>query len=209
MQRLRIGLRCGLLLSVAALGACATVEPAPAHLTQVAQPNWMQAYAIGVDDELRIHVWKNPELSSLVPVRYDGKISLPLIGDVQAAGKAPEAVAKDIAEALSTYVRNPNVTVMVTQTRSHDFLARVRVTGAVDQAASIVFRDGMTVLDAVLEAGGVTDYAAAARTQVYRQIDGKTYQLPVNLDAILERGVLDTNYALRPGDVVTVPRRIL
>ena len=165
-------------------------------------------YKIGVDDGLSINVWRNPELSVNVPVRPDGKISVPLIGDVAAGGLSAEEVAASIKQKLSNYIRDPNVTVIVTGLRSHEFLSRVRVTGAVRQPKSLVYRDGMTVLDAVLEAGGLNDFAAGNRTKLYRKTPSKIDVIEIKLDNILLKGKLDTNAELKPGDIVTVPERL-
>jgi len=101
-----------------------------------------------------VTVWRNPELSVAGPVRPDGKITVPLIGDVEAGGRTPSEVAEQIKKQLSTYVREPNVVVIITDLRSHEFLSRIRITGAVRIPKSIPYRQGMTVLDAVLEAVG-------------------------------------------------------
>ena len=165
-------------------------------------------YFIGVDDTIRINVWKNPELSVSIPVRPDGKISMPLIGDVKAAGLVPEAVAENIRKKLSNYVRSPNVTVMVTGLQSHSYLTRLRVTGAVNTPTSITYRPGMTVIDAILDAGGVNDFASPNSTKLYRKIGGKTRVISIYLGNILNDGELETNIDLRPGDIITVPERL-
>jgi len=165
-------------------------------------------YRIGEDDVLQVTVWRNPELSVTVPVRPDGKISVPLIGDVQAGGNTPMQVAAIIKDKLSAYIREPNVAVILTQLRSHEFLSRVRVTGAVRTPRSMPYRQGMTVLDVVLEAGGVNDFAVPNGTKVYRKLKNKIEVIDVELGDILTKGKLGTNVELRPGDVVTVPERL-
>lgn len=165
-------------------------------------------YRIGVDDRIQITVWRNPELSTTVPVRPDGKISVPLIGDVQAGGNTPTQVAATIKEKLSSFIREPNVAVILTELRSHEFLSRVRVTGAVRAPRSMPYRPGMTVLDAVLEAGGINDFASPNRTKLYRKGKTKTEVLDIDLADILTKGKLESNFELRPGDVVTVPERL-
>lgn len=165
-------------------------------------------YLIGADDKVQVSVWRNPELSVVVPVRPDGMISVPLVGDVQAGGKTPTEVSKAIEQKLATYIRDPHVAVIVTELRSHEFLSRVRVTGAVRAPKSIPHRQGMTVLDAVLEAGGTNEFASANRTKLYRRVKDKTEVLDVELGAILNKGDLETNVLLRPGDVITVPERL-
>ena len=167
-------------------------------------------YRIGVDDQLQIAVWRNPELSVSVPVRPDGRISVPLIGDVIAGGRMPQEVSDDIQARLAAFVRDPKVAVILTELRSHEFISRVRVTGAVRQPVSIPYRQGMTVLDAVLEAGGVTDFAAPNRTRLFRkQASAGTHSVAIKLGDILKSGELDTNIDVQPGDVITVPERAL
>lgn len=165
-------------------------------------------YLIGVDDQVQVNVWRNPELSVTMPVRPDGKISLPLIGDVQAGGRTPPDVAEEIRQRLSEYVREPNVTVILTDLRNHEYISRVRVTGAVQTPTSIAHRQGMTVLDAVLQAGGVNEFAAPNRAKLYRKIGNDTKVYPIDLSGILNEGKLATNYELMPGDIITVPERL-
>lgn len=167
------------------------------------------AYRIGVDDRLQVSVWRNPELSLTVPVRPDGRISVPLLGDVRAGGRLPEEVAADIESRLKAYLREPKVAVILVELRSHEFISRVRVTGAVRQPVSIPWRQGMTVLDAVLQAGGVTDFASANRTRLYRKGETRAETFDIKLESILKRGDLETNLDVRPGDIITVPERVL
>ena len=165
-------------------------------------------YRIGIDDVVRINVWGNEELSVEVPVRPDGMISMPLIGDVTAGGRTPDEVSRDIKNRLTAYIRNPNVTVMLTELNSHQYLSRIRVTGAIRTPLSLPYRQGMTVLDAVLEAGGPNEYASANSTKIYRKTNKETIILDVELGGIINKGELKTNYMLMPGDIVTVPERL-
>jgi len=167
----------------------------------------IKEYRIGVDDQLKINVWRNPELSLTVPVRPDGNITMPLIGDVQAGGKTPKEVSAHIQKKLSEYVRNPNVSVILTELRNFEYISRIRVTGAVQTPSSFAYRQGMTVLDAVLQSGGINEFAAADRSKLYRQVKGKTQIYNIYLDGILNQGKLSTNYPLKPGDIITVPER--
>lgn len=199
-----------LLVAVALLAACAsdTTLPAGAGEGVDASAYVATSYRIGVDDRLQVSVWRNPELSVTVPVRPDGKISVPLIGDVAAGGLTPEEVSDQIRQKLAVYIREPHVSVIVTELRSHEFLSRVRVTGAVRTPRSLPFRQGMTVLDAVLESGGLNDFAAPRGTRLYRKLAAKTEVYEIDLSDILDKGRLETNLLLRPGDVLTVPERI-
>lgn len=197
-------------LCSAFLVACASsppVEPGAAEPTTTRFAVETE-YRIGVDDRVQVTVWKNPELSVLAPVRPDGRISVPLIGDVVAGGKTPPELAATIREKLSVYLREPNVTVVLTELNSHEFLTRVRITGAVRTPRSLPHRQGMTVLDAVLEAGGINEFASPNRTKLYRSSKAGTKVLEVDLGDILNRGKLETNFPLMPGDVVTVPERL-
>jgi polysaccharide biosynthesis/export protein len=203
-------IRCvwGLCLSLI-LAGCATsgASTAGAPPIDAVQAQAVDAYRIGVDDQVQVAVWRNPELGITVPVRPDGMISVPLIGDVLAGGRTPPEVAKDIQDKLSAYVRDPQVAVILTQLRSHEYLSRVRVTGAVRQPVSVPFRPGMTVLDAVLAAGGLTEFAAPDRSELHRKSGEGARAYEIKLDRILNRGDLSTNYPVAPGDVITVPER--
>lgn len=165
-------------------------------------------YKMGVGDRVSVQVWKSPELSVEVPVRPDGKISVPLVGDVTAAGKSTQQLSSQLAEAFAAYVRNPQVTVIVREPVSANFLRRVRVTGAVGQPVSIAHQQGMTVLDLVVLAGGVTEFANANSAKLYRKYGDKIKVYPIKLDDILNKGGLETNYILSPADVITVPERL-
>jgi polysaccharide export outer membrane protein len=169
----------------------------------------VEQYILGATDVVQITVWRNEDLSASVPVRPDGKISVPLVGDVQASGRTPEQLAESIRDTLETYIREPQVSVVVTSMGSHEFTERVRVTGAVTQPLSIPHRSGMTVLDVVLSAGGMTPFAAPNKSMLYRVHEGEVVAIPVRLDDIFTKGNIDTNYSLRPGDIVTVPERKL
>lgn len=191
------------------LAGCETTPPPAGSASEQLRFVSMQGdYRIGVDDVVQVTVWRNPELSVTAPVRPDGKISVPIIGDVEAGGHTPSQVAEAIRAKLSAYIREPNVAVILTELRSHEFLSRVRVTGAVRTPRSMPHRQGMTVLDAVLEAGGVSDFAAANRTKLYRKEGNVTRVFDIELNAILKEGRLESNALLRPGDVITVPERM-
>ena len=199
---------CLLLLGMLlALTGCATAPGSTQAPTINPDAQAVAVYHIGVDDQLQVSVWHNPDLSVSVPVRPDGKITVPLIGDVEAGGRTPEQVAGEIKDKLKAYVRDPQVAVILTDLRSHEYLSRVRVTGAVRAPISIPYRQGMTVLDAVLAAGGTTEFAAPDHTELYRKTGTSTQAYAVRLDNILQKGELKTNYPVQPGDVITVPQR--
>jgi len=165
-------------------------------------------YKIGIGDTLNINVWKNPDLSMTVPVRPDGKISAPLVGDLLVAGFTPEEVSNFIEVKLRKYVRTPNVVVIMTNLGSTQYLSRVRVTGAVGNNVSLNHQQGMTLLDAILAAGGPNEFAKSADTRVFRRIDNETVLIPIDLESLLKGGNLNENIILKPGDTITVPERI-
>lgn len=202
-----MGVKQIVMLCVAALvlAACSgnrSVEMPPAVSGVVSDE-----YRIGVGDALQVNVWRNEELSIAVPVRPDGKISMPLIGDIVAAGLTPLQLSSNLTEGLKAYIRNPQVTVIVANPSSSDFQRRVRITGAVQVPQSLAFREGMTVLDLVLMAGGVNDYASANSTKLYRKVDGELKIYPVYLEDLIHKGDVRTNYPLQPSDIISVPER--
>jgi len=193
------------------LTACSSSLPDNEIYTQEASVNkkiLVDEYFIGVDDVVAVNVWKNPDLSISVPVRPDGKISVPLIGEVLAGGKTPNEVAKEITNRLSKFMITPKVAVILEQLNSHAYLSRVRITGAVQNQLSLSFRQGMTVLDVVLEAGGLNEFASANSTKLFRKTNGKTEVLDIYLSDILYSGEMQTNYAVQPGDVISIPERV-
>lgn len=165
-------------------------------------------YKIGVDDQVEVNVWKNPDLSITVPVRPDGRISVPLIGEVVAGGRTPVEVAADITRQLSNFIKDPQVAVILTDLRSHEFLSRVRVTGAVRAPRSFPYRQGMSVLDVVLEAGGLDEFASGNSARLYRKAGGNVTTIRIRLDDILDDGDMKTNLAIQPGDILSIPERV-
>ncbi len=199
-------------IMLAILGACADTggKLPPLQATDSVGPSVLvDVYKLSVGDQVKVTVWKNPELSFSAPIRPDGKIAVPLIGDVMAAGVEPEQLAKNITGQLSSYIKNPNVTVMLMNLEGRAFLSRIRVTGAVAKNVSINYQPGMTVLDAVLEAGSVNLYADSNRTKLHRRTEKGTETFTIRLKDIMEDGKMRTNILLMPGDVLTVPERFL
>jgi polysaccharide export outer membrane protein len=196
--------------AVLMVAGCALLDTGVSQPPQDSQKDApaVQDYRIGVDDRVQVSVWRNPELTVTAPVRPDGKISVPIIGDIQAGGLTAAEVSEEVKKRLSEYIREPNVAVIITELRSHEFLTRVRVTGAVRTPRSLPHRQGMTVLDAVLEAGGINEFASPNRAKLYRKIKDRNEVFDISLGDILTKGRLDTNLVLRPGDVITVPERL-
>src|SRR6202035_3407361 len=181
------------LLPLPSLGAEAVtpIAPVPAD------------YRIGPGDTLKVYVFQNEELSSTVPVRPDGKISTPLVEDMVAVGKTPSQLARDIEKSLAVYIKSPKVSVVVTIALS--VYSQVKVIGQVKTPQSLPYRDGMTVLDAVLGVGGLSQFAAGNRARLVRTENGKQTEIKVKLDSLLNDGDMKQNLALKPGDVLVVP----
>lgn len=206
MMTVRASLVPALVTAVLILAGCAgqAQREAPPTVDESADP-----YRIGVGDTIAIHVWRNPELTQTIVVRPDGYVSMPLMGDLKADGRRPEELAETINRALSQVIRSPEVAVMVTNPASAEYLNRVRVTGQVANPLSIPFKQGMTVLDLVLQAGGVTDFGAGDRATLQRLVEGQYESFRIELDAILNEGNMATNYQLQPGDLISVPKKRL
>jgi len=197
------GTVCVLILGVAGCSSINTVTEQPVE----SSIGIVEEYLLGVGDELEVSVWRNPDLSVSVTVRPDGKVSVPLIGDLQVDGSTTEALAAAIQGQLGSFIRNPQVTVIVTRPTSAEYIHRIRITGAVGTQQSLPFRKGMTVLDAILAAGGLSPFANGNEAILYRQTASGAKPYPIYINDILERGILESNYTLYPQDIITVPER--
>lgn len=184
-------------VSASAAGGAAPDDATPAA-SKVADD-----YVIGPGDTLQVFVWRNPELTTTVPVRPDGKISTPLVEDMVAVGKTPSVLARDIEKVLGEYVRSPQINVIVTQPTSA--FSQIKVIGQVLRPQSIAYRDGITVLDAVLAVGGLGPFAAGNRSKLVRNEAGKTQEIKLKLSDLVNNGDMRQNVALRPGDVIVIP----
>jgi polysaccharide export outer membrane protein len=185
---------------VLVLAGCSTGSQPPAP-QQAATPDYR--YLIGPRDNLNIQVWRNPELSSNVPVRPDGRVTAPLIEDLMASGKTPTQLAREIEQLLRKFIQDPVVTVIVT-----DFVGvpgeQVRVVGSATKPAALPYRQNATVLDALIAVGGLTDFASGNRAVLVRAAEGnKQYNLRLN--DLLKKGDITANVDLRPGDVIIIP----
>ncbi|MFM8356745.1 MAG: XrtA/PEP-CTERM system exopolysaccharide export protein [Gammaproteobacteria bacterium] len=165
-------------------------------------------YLIGPGDTLRVFVWRNPDISATVPVRPDGKISTPLVEDMIAVGKSPSRLARDIEEVLKEYIKSPKVNVIVEQFVG-TFGEQIRVVGQAAEPKSLPYRDSMTLLDVMIEVGGLAPFAAGNRARVVRKsADGSAEEIKVRLDDLLNKGAIDQNIAVKPGDVIIVPESV-
>jgi len=176
----------------------------PGHVMPEQGPS--SNYIIGPGDELRVFVWQNPDLSVTVPVRPDGRISTPLVQNMVAVGKTPAQLAHDMERVLATYLRSPTVNIIVTQPLGE--LSEVKVVGEVMHPEAIPFHEGMRVLDVVLAAGGLTQYAAGNRASIVRSVKGGTRKIRVNLGRLINKGDMSQNLLIQPGDVLVVPQTL-
>lgn len=163
-------------------------------------------YVIGPLDQLQIFVWRNPELSTSVAVRPDGRITVPLIEDLAATGKTPTQLADDIEKQLGTYIQNPIVSVIVSNFNG-PLAQQVRIVGQAAKPAAIPYRANMTLLDAMITVGGLTEYAAGDRATLIRfdKASGQQREYRVRLESLLEDGKTSANVRLEPGDVIIIP----
>jgi polysaccharide export outer membrane protein len=200
------------LILLAGFGAPALAaqdNPAEATQTPSVGPNTAATattgseYIIGPGDSLQVFIWRNAELSTTVPVRPDGKISTPLVEDMVAVGKTPSKLARDIEAVLSEYIRSPQVNVIVTNAVST--FSQVRVVGQVTTPQALPYREGMTVLDAILAVGGLDEFAAGNRGKIVRVVGGKQKEVKVRIGDLVNKGDVSQNVPLKPGDVLVVP----
>lgn len=192
------------LVALLALAGCATapaLPPAPATAT-----TGDYSYVIGAGDNLNIIVWRNPELSMSVPVRPDGKVSAPLVDELVAQGKTSIQIARDIEKKLSTYVRDPVVTVIVTGFVG-PFSEQIRVVGEAARPQFLPYRQRMSLLDVMIAVGGLTDFADGNRAIIQRTSEGDK-QYSVRLKDLIKRGDVGANIEMRPGDILIIPQSL-
>jgi len=161
-------------------------------------------YIIGPGDNINVFVWGNTELSTTVPVRPDGKITTPLVEDVQASGKTPTELARVMEKRLARYIRNPVVTVIVTNFVGR-YKEQVRIIGAAAKPQALAYRANMTLLDVMIAAGGLNEYAAGNSAHLFRQIGGKQQQYSLRIDDLLNNGDISANVDILPGDIIIIP----
>jgi polysaccharide export outer membrane protein len=164
-------------------------------------------YLIGPGDTLQVFVWGQSDLSVVVPVRPDGRVSTPLIDDLVAVGKTPTQLAAEMEVALSEYLRSPEVNVIV-QDFVGTFGSQVRVLGQVLEPGAVPFRERMTLLDVMMEVGGLTQFAAGNRSRLVRNVDGSSEEFRVRISDLLNKGRIEENVEMRPGDIVIIPEAI-
>jgi len=195
-----------ILAAAALLAACSSLQmgnlpPAPASAA-----TGDYTYVIGAGDSLNIIVWRNPELSMSVPVRPDGKMSAPLVEELQAQGKTPVELARDVEKRLATYVRDPVVTVLVSGFVG-PYSEQIRVVGEAARPQFLPYKQKMTLLDLMIAVGGLTDFADGNGAIIQRTSDGNK-QYSVRLKDLIKRGDLSANVEMRPGDILIIPQSL-
>lgn len=194
------------IVAVVAFGvaACSDLNTLPTAKLVDTKDATSTEYRIGSDDSLQIFVWRNPELSTGVSVRPDGKITIPLIEDLPATGKTPTELARDIEKKLATYVQDPIVTVIM-RGFVGPFQDRVRIVGEAARPQALPYRSTMTLLDVMIQVGGITDFAAGNRATVTRVVNGKQASYRLLLDDLLRDGNMSANVKIQPGDIIVIP----
>jgi polysaccharide export outer membrane protein len=187
---------------VLCLSACETNAPPPAPSAEEAS----SPYLIGPGDTLTVFVWRNPELSTDVIVRPDGRVSMPLVDDLVATGKTPSELAHEVEQRLSKYLSSPLVTVMQKQSIG-PFDRQIRIIGEAAQPKALPYRANMTLLDAMIDVGGLTRFAAGDHARLVRTVDGTQHTYSLHIDSLIKDGDIQSNVPLTPGDIIIIPQR--
>jgi len=192
------------LIILLTLVGCASSNRIPMDAKAAKTMSGAPLYIIGPGDSIQLFVWGNPDLSTVVPVRPDGRITTPLIEDIQASGKTPSQLARDMEKELQRFVKNPVVTVIVT-----GFIGRyseqIRIVGEAAKPQAIPYTEHMTLLDTMIAVGGLTEFAAGNKASIVRKIQGKQKQFKVRLDDLLKDGDISANMEIKPGDILIIP----
>ena len=196
-----------LALSIGAFAAfgCAAQEQVDSSVAAADSQN--SNYLIGPGDTLQVFVWGQPNLSVTVPVRPDGRVTTPLIEDIEAVGKTPTQLAREMEGVLSEFIRSPQVNV-IPQRFVGTFASQIRVLGQVTKPGAVPYRERMTLLDVMSEVGGLTRFAAGNRSRLVRMVDGRSKETRLRLHDLLNRGKIEENVVMQPGDVVVVPEAV-
>jgi polysaccharide export outer membrane protein len=190
------------LASVWLVGCASNAPKLPAAPASAASADYN--YIVGPGDSLNIIVWRNPELSMMVPVRPDGKLSTPLVDELVAQGKTSVQIARDVEQAISQFVRDPIVTVIVTSFVG-PYSEQIRVVGEAAKPQALPFKQKMTLLDVMIAVGGLTDFADGNAASILRVSDGGK-QYAVRIKDLIKRGDITANVEMRPGDILIIPQ---
>lgn len=188
------------------LNGCASFEPLPSATTRASLTTDVNdyQYLIGPGDQLSIFVWRNPEISGSFTVRPDGKVSTSLVEDVDVSGRTPSMLARQLEEQLSTYINNPRVTVSVSRFNG-PFSEQVRVIGEATNPSAINYTENMTLLDVMIQVGGLTEFANGNNAKLVRVINDEQKTFGIDIEDLIKDGVISKNVDILPGDVIIIP----
>ena len=203
--------RASVVLAVTAMTGCSSTPTYPPAPVQASPPVPVQTrisgwnYLLGPGDSVSVFVWRNPEVSGSFPIRPDGKMTMNLIEDLPASGKTPTQLARDIEKALSKYIQEPIATVIVGGGIG-PYNQQVRVLGQATTPKALGYREGMSLVDVMIDVGGLTDYADGNKAYISRIAeDGERIQLGVRVEDLIRNGDSTANVEIRPGDVLVIP----
>lgn len=185
------------------LGGCASTPvypPAPAKAEGAS--DWM--YLLGPGDSVNVFVWGNPDISGTFPIRPDGRMTMNLVEDLQASGKTPTQLAREVEKVLARYIQDPVVTVIVAGGVG-PYSQQIRVLGEATRPQTLVYRENMSLVDVMISVGGLSDFAAGNRASILRVVDGKPQQFSVRLEDLVRDGDISANVEMRPGDLLVIP----
>ncbi|HET9462879.1 MAG TPA: XrtA/PEP-CTERM system exopolysaccharide export protein [Thiobacillus sp.] len=197
--------RASVVLAVAAMAGCSGTPTQPPAPERTGQFDWN--YLVGPGDAINVFVWRNPEVSGSFPVRPDFKMTMNLIEDLQASGKTPTQLARDIEKALGKYIQEPIVTVIVAGGVG-PFDQQIRVVGEAAKPQALNYREKMSLVDLMIAVEGLTEFAAGNKAYILRTENGKQERLGVRLEDLLRGGDISANVDVRPGDVLVVPESL-
>jgi len=189
---------------VIGLSACSSTPRSIPVDQDVPVASNVSEYLIGAGDQLNVFVWRNAEISVTIPVRPDGRISTPLVEDMVAVGKTPTRLARDIEKRISKYIRNPQVTIIVTNFVG-SLKQQIRVIGQATRPQSLPYRQQLTLLDVMIQVGGLTEFASGNDAKVIRKINGVNTEITARLDDLIKSGDISANLIIHPGDIVIIP----
>jgi polysaccharide export outer membrane protein len=187
---------------VMAVGGCARTYPLLPPSAGGPEP--APRYVIGAGDSLNIFVWRNPEVSTSVTVQSDGTITTPLVEDLPASGKTTTELARDLERVLGVYIRDPIVTVIASESRG-PFDRQIRVLGEAASPTAVPYQENMTLVDLMLQVGGLTEFAAGNRASIVRRVNGERKQFTVRIEDLIEDADMSANVDIYPGDILIIP----
>ncbi len=203
MRRTIVNLTHYIILALTITGSgCTSFSNNPPSATK--KPPKTTRYIIGPRDTLKIFVWQHPDISTTVPVQPDGNVTIPLVEDMLASGKTSSQLARDLEKALDKYLKNPVVTVSVTEFIG-TYREQIRVVGQATRPQAVSYRNNMTLLDIMIEVGGLTEFAAGNQAKIVRRVNGTLEEFNVRLGDLLKKGDMSVNLKMYPGDILIIP----